>query len=87
MWRISRKCVKRCDGHPATIEELLRPSLQLLQERCGDPPVSLLPGSFLQVEAPGDNGKTPTLTGETGRVVSCEAGSEAARWPGTGAML
>lgn len=40
-------------GYDVTVNDINPPSLQLLQKRCGDLPVSLLPGSFLEVEAPG----------------------------------
>jgi len=41
------------DGYDVTVNDLNSANLGLLQERCGDLPVSLLPGDFLQVSVPG----------------------------------
>ena len=41
------------DGYDVTVNDINPPSLRLLQKRCADLPVRLLPGDFLQVDVPG----------------------------------
>ena len=41
------------DGYDVTVNDINPPSLYLLQKRCPDLPVSLLPGDFLKVDVPG----------------------------------